>query len=106
MDTEELLKLAQSGAQEVGEYEASVTRKGIAYAMMISIVMCIAMCVIEGLVFKKIDCGKVAIIFVMAAVTDIYESKIMKNTKMKIRGIIYMIVAIFWLFLYVGALFV
>ena len=63
------------------EYERYVTRKGLLYAMASTVLMIIILSLIEIVFSKKIDFGKVALIFWIASYSEIYEGREFNNKK-------------------------
>ena len=106
MNRDEILRAVQDMPEQNGEYERAVTRKGLHYATASTVVICIVMCFVETIIFKKIDFGKIALIFWLSAYSLIFEGKTMNNKKKLVGGIFEAIVAVLLIILYVGALFV
>lgn len=106
MNRDEILRAAQDMLEQNDEYERDVTRKGLLYATASTVMICIAMCLVEVIIFKRIDFGKTALIFWISAYSLIFEGKRMNNKKKLAGGIIEAIVAVILIILYLGALFV
>lgn len=104
MNNEEILRTVQAEPKKTGEYEREIARKGIALSLVIGVIMCAVMVMIELFIFKKIDCGKPAIILAMGCCCNLYEGCKTKTKKMVISGCIEGIIAIIAILLYIGAL--
>lgn len=104
MNNEEILRTVQAEPKKTGEYEREIARKGIALSLVIGVIMCAVMVMIELFIFKKIDCGKPAIILAMGCCCNLYEGCKTKTKKMVISGCIEAIIAIIAILLYIGAL--
>lgn len=105
MNREEILKAAQSEAQDTGEYERNVARKAIMYGAASGVMLCTIMSVVELWIFKKIDFGKPAMLFAISGFALLYEGIKGKDKKKFIGGLSEMFISVFCLFLYIGALF-
>lgn len=106
MNREEILKAVQLEKQEMGEYEQTVVRKSLMYASAFGVGLCLIMLVVELIMFKKMDYGKPAILFVLSGFSKIYEGRKLKEKRKVIGGLIEMFGAIFCILLYIGAFFV
>lgn len=102
MEKNEILKAAQAEPKRIGEYEKEITRKGVAYASMAGVILCLAMVAIELLVIKKLDFGKPAIIILLSSVINLYEGLKMNNRKLIISGGIEAVLFIVCTILYIG----
>lgn len=105
MNRDEILN-AVSKEKPTDEFEAQVARRGAGIGAAVGIIICVTMFVLELLIFKKYDFGKPAIIITMGAVSYIYEGIRRKKVGSVIGGVISGIVALVFLILYVGALFI
>ncbi len=106
MNREEILIAAQSEKQETGEYEKTVARKAIMYGAALGVMLCSVMSVVELWILKKVDLGKPAMLFAISGFANLYEGRKCKEKKKVISGLIEIIIAVFCLLLYVGALFI
>ena len=104
MNREEILKAAQNSGEVNDEYERSVSRKGISYAVMAAMSIVVAMCLAEIFIKKSVDYGKFVIVFAMSSIMDIYEGRIENNKKSMRNGIVTGIIAVVFLGVYIGAL--
>lgn len=106
MNREDILKAAQMNEEVNDEAERDVTRKALLNAIAFSVVILMIMCLLEVIVFKKIDFGKPALLFSLSAYSSIYEGCKLPNRKKFIFGIIKAVFAIALLILYIGVLFI
>lgn len=104
METDEILRAAQENADDIGEYEKSVSNKAILYSFMVIVGLCVFMIIFEWLVVKKIDFGKPALLLAIYSAIDIFEGSMRKQKTQLIKGIIVAVIALFFILLYVGAL--
>lgn len=106
MNREDILKAAQLNKDVNDEAERDVARKAWLNAVAFNVVLLLIMCLIEGIIFKKIDFGKPALLFSLTAYSRIYEGRKLQNKKTLMAGIIEAVVATLFLILYIGALFI
>lgn len=106
MNREEILKAAQSEKQETGEYEKTVARKAIMYGAALGVMLCTVMLVVELLIFEKMDFGKPAMLFAICGFANLYEGGKGKEKKKVVSGVVEIIITVFCLLLYIGALFI
>lgn len=104
MNNEEILRAAQEQGEANDEFERNVIRKGMIYSLVVTVFICVAMCIAEMLIFKKIDFGKPALILFASAFSDLYESSKIKSKKKTVLGIIECVLALGLVILYIGAL--
>lgn len=106
MNNEEILKAAQAEPQELGEYEATIMRKALAYGAACGVGVCLILILLEMFIEKRFDYGKPAMIFALSGFSKFYEGRGTKNKKKLVAGIVELIVAAVGLLLFIGALFV
>lgn len=104
MNREDILKAAQMNEDVNDEAERDVTRKALLNATAFGVMLLLVMCLLEGIIFKKIDFGKPALLFSLSAYSSIYEGRRLQNKKTLVAGIIEAVVATLLLILYIGAL--
>lgn len=106
MNREEILKAAQSGQMETGEYEKNIARKAIMYGAAVGVALCVIMYVVELLVLKRFDMGKPAMLFAISGFANLYEGRKCREKKKFTCGLMEMLGAALCLLLYIGAFFI
>ena len=106
MTNEEILKAAQNGQEDIGEYEREVVRKSLAYGAAFGVTIVTIMILVELFLIKKMDFGKPALLFAISGYADFYEGSKSRIRRKKVKGTIELIVAVFGILLYIGAFFV
>lgn len=105
MNDEEILSAAsRQGENAEGEYEISVERKDLLYAMAAGILLCTVMIVTELVIFRRLEYGKPAILLTVYSTVDLRSGIKWKKKKLLIYGIVKGILAIIFVLLYIGAL--
>ena len=106
MTREEILEAAQESTPEIGEAERDVMRRSLLHSMIVVVIVCIVMIIIEWVVVRKIDFGKLALLVLFSGVSDFLEGKKNNTKKMLTLGIVQIIAALALVLLYIGALIV
>ena len=102
-EQDEILAVAQT--QTISENEDYGFRLGVRAGMIAIIIAIMVMVLCEVFLFHKpVDFGKVSLMFLFAAVSNIVEAKYLDNRKRLTQGIIEAVLTIFFLALYIGGM--
>lgn len=105
MDNKDILKAAKMQNNVNDEYERDSSRKGLLYGMMAGVILYMVMIIIEFVVLRNPDFGKPAILLIISGVSSLFEGRKLHVKKLIISGMIELIVALFFMVLYIGACF-
>lgn len=105
MTREEILEVAQKQTENYGEYERTVTRKSLKLGMTVAILIWVIMIVLEYCIFRKPDFGKATLVLIIAGLSNSFEGKKLKKMKQLVCGIVEIILAVLFFFIYLGALY-
>ena len=106
MNREDIINRAGNNSQPNDEFERAVARKGLLYALIAGVIVCMAMIVFELIKNGKPEFGKPVILLTIAGVSSVYEGKINSGKKLFFAGVVEIIAALLCLILYVGAMFI
>ncbi len=98
--------LLKEAAELKPAYAEAEKRTALKYGSIVAVALCLVMTILELVVKKRWNFGMATILFVFAGVADFYEGKKSSKRGMFIKGIVELVLALFFAFLFVGLLFI
>lgn len=108
LNREEIMKAAEDSIDEKteGEAEKANLRRGNMYAACAGVALCVIMIIVECIACKQFDFGKIAIIFIISTVSELYSGFKTSSKKTIISGFVSAFLTIVCLIFYIGGLLV